>query len=231
MKLRAKIAITIIPLLFATIVVINLAFGLFFQNFVLALEDSQINTVKENISSYIREKKVKYIANANDWGHWDDTYWFVRGENDTFLRDNITESTFANLDLNFMIFTDLSGTPYYEKYYSFDEGAFSPFPGGFSDGFSDVFLYSQQGDDTFGIFQMGDGFYFVAATDITDSVMIEKSVGKMLIGKKIDSGILRAMEKISGCALGPIRKTDNPIRRLKAGSMLLTYFIPQRKAG
>ena len=223
MKLRTKIAITVIPFLLLTIVVINLAFGVFFQNFVLALEDSQINMVKENISSYLQEKKVKYIANANDWGHWDDSYTFVRGENETYIQDNITESTFTNLDLNFMIYTDMSGTHYYETYYSFDAAAFSSFPEDFSDGFSDVFLYSQQGDDTFGIFQMGDGYYFVAATDITDSAMIEKSVGKMLIGKKIDIGILGAMEKISGCTVESIRKTDNPNTAAEGGTLLLTY--------
>jgi PAS domain S-box-containing protein len=202
--------------------VINLAFGVFFQSFVLALEDSQINMAKENISSYIREKNVKYIANANDWGNWDDTYAFVHGKNETYIQDNITESTFINLDLSFMIYTDLSGTQYYKKYYSFEAGAFSSFPEGFLDGFSDVLRYSQQGDDTFGIFEMGDGFYFVAATDITDSDMIEKSAGKLLIGRKIDSGILNAMEKISGCTLGPLRKTDNPNPVAEGGALLLT---------
>ena len=221
MKLRTRIALTIIPIMLLTVILINIAFGLFFQNFVLALEDAQVATVKENISSYIREKMVKYTANANDWGHWDDTYLFVQGKNDTYIRDNITEATFDNLDLSFMVFTDLNGTPYYEKHYSFDEGAFTSFPDGFSDGISDVFRCSQQGDDTFGTFLLGDDFYFAATTDITDSIMIEKPIGKMLIGKKIDSGVIAAMEKISGSAMGPIRKSDSPAAAPEGETMQL----------
>ena len=209
MKLRTKLALTIIPILFLAIVLINLTFGFFFQNFVLALEDSQVNMVMENISSYIEERKNKYVAQANDWGHWDDTYLFIQGENDSYLRDNITEPTFANLDLSFMIFTDGNGTRYSEQYYSSEEGVFTSFPVGFMDSFSEIFLYSQQGDDTFGLFRMGDRFYFTAATDITDSNSTAKPLGKLLIGKMIDSSIISAMEKISGSTLISIRKTEN----------------------
>ncbi len=221
MKLRTRIALTIIPIMLLTVILINIAFGLFFQSFVLALEDAQVSTVKENISSYIREKMIKYTAIANDWGHWDDTYLFVQGKNDTYIRDNITEATFDNLDLSFMVFTDLAGTPNYEKHYSFDEGAFTSFPEGFLDGISDVFRCSKQGDDTFGTFLLGDDFYFVATTDITDSIMAEKSIGKMLIGKKIDSGIIDAMENISGSAMGPIRKSDSPAAAPEGETMQL----------
>ena len=105
MKLRTKIALRIIPIMFVAIVLMNLSFGVFFQDFVNMLEKAQVSAARESMASYIREKLDKYTANANDWGHWDDTYFFVRGENDTYLQDNITESTFANLELNFMIFT------------------------------------------------------------------------------------------------------------------------------
>ena len=219
MRLRTKLAFTIIPIMFLAIVMINLTFGYFFQNFVLALEESQVNMVKENISSYIEEKKVKYIANANDWGHWDDTYLFVQGENDTFLGDNITEPTFANLDLSFMIFTDESGMRYFEQYYSFEEGLFSSFPDGFMNNFGEISRYSQQGDDNFGIFQMGEQFYYIATTDITDSNSTVKPIGKMLIGKMIDRSIISAMEKISGSTLDSISKIENSSMAANAGTI------------
>ena len=220
MKLRTKIAITIIPIMLILVIGTNLAFGVFFQSFVLALEDSQINMAKENISSYIQEKKAKYIAHANDWGHWDDTYMFVWGENDAFIRDNIAESTFTNLDVSFMIYTDVNGKPYFQKYFSFDAVTFAEFPEGFFDGYADVFHYAQQMDDTFGIFEMGDGFYFVAMTDITDSIMIEQPIGKILLGRKIDGSILGSMGKISGSTLSPIRMTNNPNTEGEGGAVL-----------
>lgn len=210
MKQRTKIFLTILPLLLAGIVLINLFFGMFFEDFVLALEQSQVQAAKESVSSYISEKLAKYLANANDWGHWDDTFLFVRGENGAFVRDNITEETFRNLDLDFMVFTGPDGAIYHQQHYSFREKAFSPFPEGFMDGFRGVLEYSRQGDDAGGLFRMGDGFYFVAATDITDSIITEKPVGKMIIGKRIDGVISAEIEKISGCTLGPIRVTVKP---------------------
>lgn len=116
MKLRTKIALTIIPIMFAAIVSLNLSFGVFFQDFVNMLEKAQVSAARESMASYIGEKLDMYTANANDWGHWDDTYFFVLGSNDTYLQDNITESTFDNLDLNFMIFTGQDGSRVYETY-------------------------------------------------------------------------------------------------------------------
>ncbi len=190
MKLRIKIALTIIPILFAAIVLINLSFGVFFQNFVLALEKAQINSARESMASYIREKLDKYTANANDWGHWDDTYFFARGENDSYLQDNVTESTFANLDLNFMIFTRQDGSGVYETYYDMETAAFSSFPEEFIAGFDDVLGQSLKTDDLYGLFRFGENFYFTAATDITDSNSLQAPAGKMLIGRKIDGSIL-----------------------------------------
>lgn len=210
MKLRTKIALRIIPIMFAAIVLMNLSFGLFFQDFVKALENSQVSAAKESIASYIREKLDKYTANANDWGHWDDTYRFVQGMNDTYLQDNVTEPTFANLDLNFMIFTGQDGSRFHETYYSPDTEAFSSFPEDFMQGFNAVVEQSLTTDDLYGLFRFGDSFYFTAATDITDSNALQSRTGKMIIGRRIDGSILDAMEKISGCTLGSISQAVNP---------------------
>ena len=210
MKLRTKIALTIIPILFAAIVLMNLSFGVFFQDFVNMLEKAQVSAARESIASYIGEKLDKYTANANDWGHWDDTYFFVLGENDSYLQDNITESTFDNLDLNFMIFTGQDGSRVYETYYDMETAAFSSFPEDFMAGFDVVLGQALETDDLYGLFRFGEGFYFTAATDITDSNSLQAPAGKMLIGRKIDGSILAQMEKISGSTLGSISQAVNP---------------------
>ena len=210
MKLRTKIALRIIPIMFAAIVLMNLSFGVFFQDFVNMLEKSQVSAARESLASYIGEKLDKYTANANDWGHWDDTYFFVLGENDSYLQDNITESTFDNLDLNFMIFTGQDGSRVYETYYDMETAAFSSFPEDFMAGFDVVLGQALKTDDLYGLYRFGESFYFTAATDITDSNSLQAPAGKMLIGRKIDGSILAQMEKISGSTLGSISQAVNP---------------------
>ncbi len=208
MSLRNKIAITIIPILLIAIICINLAFGLFFQKFILTLEDSQVSLTKENISSYAQEKKSKYIGTANDWGHWDDTYQFVNGSFADYVSLNLPESTFQNLDLSFMIYQGEDESIFFKQYYDFDLKAFSDFPAGFFDNFQAVVQYAKNQDDAFGVFELGGSFYLAASTDITDSAIIKQPSGKLIIGRRIDDKIYQDIEKISGCTISGIQVVE-----------------------
>ena len=43
-------------------------------------------------------------ATVGDWAPWDDTYIFVEDRNEAYVESNLTVSTLANLQVNFMIF-------------------------------------------------------------------------------------------------------------------------------
>ena len=208
MKIKNKIAVTIIPVLILSIIFINIAFGVFFQNYVLENEKNQIHSSEFNISSYIYEKINKYAGAVNDWGHWDDTFNFINNQNNDYVDLNLMESTFSNLELNFMILINNDENIVYQQFYESDEEIFAEFPTSFSEDIVSVINFSKMAEDTSGILKIGENFYFIASTNITDSLMEEKANGLMIFGRQIDSMIIEDMEKISGCRISSINISD-----------------------
>jgi diguanylate cyclase (GGDEF)-like protein/PAS domain S-box-containing protein len=200
-KVRYKIAVSVIPILLISIVAINASFGLFFKNYMKKQENSQITTVTEGLSSYFRSEKETYLSTANDWAHWDDTYNFMAGKNPEYIEKNLFEDTFDNLNLSFLILLDANRKQIYGQFYGPDTG-FTDFPDGFSAAMTTA-EGSISGNGAFcGIFRLGGGYYFLAASGITDSLSEKAPVGKLVLGRRIDDGMLGKIADITGCSVG-----------------------------
>jgi diguanylate cyclase (GGDEF)-like protein/PAS domain S-box-containing protein len=187
-----------------SILLLNLAFGLFFQNYVLKQEDSQINTVKEGLSSYVIDRNTKYVGSVNDWGHWDDTYGFLDNNNAEYIEVNLSEATFVNLDLSFIILTDRDRFIQFKRFYSVENGTFTGFPVEFLAQIDRISDGSILNEGSSGILEIGDALYFVASTGVVDSLEQKPANGFMIIGRLIDSRIVKDMESITGCKVSSI---------------------------
>ena len=67
---------------------------------------------------------------ARDWSKWDETYEFVQDSNQDFIEANLMDSTLADLEVNLMIFLDLSGNEVFGKAYDLDREKVIPLPEG-----------------------------------------------------------------------------------------------------
>ena len=54
---------------------------------------------------------------ARDWSKWDDTYEFVQDSNQEYIDDNLMDSTLTDLEINLMVFLDLTGQEVFGKAY------------------------------------------------------------------------------------------------------------------
>ncbi|MCX7975622.1 MAG: HD domain-containing protein [Bellilinea sp.] len=53
------------------------------------------------------ERDLTFLSSvAADWGYWDETYWFIKGENPAFAAENLTPTTFEGLGVDVMLFYD-----------------------------------------------------------------------------------------------------------------------------
>ncbi len=197
MKTKTKIALFVIPSILIFILLINLLYGAFIRNFILQQEDSQLGSTKSTVASYMNEKENKYTGTVNDWAHWDDTYYFLQGKNDKYIQDNLMSSTFENLDINFVIYTDNKDSVLYRRFYDFYESKIASFPENFFDGFDDIISFSNLSENTFGIFQIAGMYYFIAATDVTNSLETQPKNGRMYIGRQIDTEMISALGSIT----------------------------------
>ncbi len=83
-----------------------------------------IGLILDNINSEFASLET----NTLDWGKWDDTYAFARGENPTFVKEYLAKNTYDVLHLNFIVITDTGGTIIYGQSYNFTDSSFSPLP-------------------------------------------------------------------------------------------------------
>lgn len=82
----------ILPILTACIILLNITYGLFFQNFILSEEQRQIKAIQNNLSAYISDNHNEYIGRVNDWSHWDDTYAFLNESYPEYKEINIIKT-------------------------------------------------------------------------------------------------------------------------------------------
>jgi diguanylate cyclase (GGDEF)-like protein/PAS domain S-box-containing protein len=222
LKIRNKIAITLLPIVMASVIVANIIFGLFFQRSIRNQEQNQISSARVNIASFINEQSKYYNGVVYHWGHSDDTYVFVDDRNSDYIDINQSESAYYNLGVSFNIILDSDGALVYKQYYSVDDEKFTNFPDGFFDSFEAVSGYSDFSGDVFGIFELADRFYFISTTFVTDTEDLKPANGRLFIGRHIDDSIVKKMEEISGCRLVSIETPGGPAIRSNTEAVVIS---------
>jgi diguanylate cyclase (GGDEF)-like protein len=197
-------------------ILVNIAFGVFFQHFIKQQEDYQIDIAKDSLASYISDKIVKGQGNVNDRGHWDETYHFIETTNEEYIQTNLIESTFENLDLSFIIIIDGDDNVIYQQYYSLEKDEFAQFPSNFHVT-SSLISFLKLEKDISSMIEIGGNYYFISSTDVTDSTMTKTANGKMIIGRELDSGIRENIEAITGCKIKSISILENSASVSKDG--------------
>lgn len=208
MSIKSKILFAVIPLILLSVILSNVAFWLFTRDYIQQQEDTQVHVATESVSSYIYEKIDNYLGTVNDWAHWDDTSEFVRGRNPEYIELNLNQSTFENLDLSFLMFVDQEGQIYHSLYYSPKDGAFLSFPTDFGANTADILTYASLSADVSFLTKIGDDYYFLAASEITDSTAASLPTGRLIIGRIVDENILRTIEAISGANIMGLYSVD-----------------------
>lgn len=229
MKVKNKILLTVIPVIILFAMLMNIVFGIFFQNFVILQEENQIKTATDSLSTYISERLVNGQGNVKDWGNWDDTYYFIENENPDYISGNLTDTTFNNLDLNFIIIVNADNDIVYQQYFSLEENEFSEFPVKFNIKDNQI-LFSKLQPFTSSIMKIGDIYYFVSSTDVTDSAMTLPANGILIMGRECDSSIIEKVETITGWEYSSVNNLEN-FESIADGSVISTLsktYSPSR---
>ncbi len=80
------------------------------------LEQQWVHQSLQQVLNALASDLANLESKASDWSAWDETYAFVQDQNPAYL-DNLTDATFANLNLNLMVLIDVSGKIVYARYY------------------------------------------------------------------------------------------------------------------
>ena len=115
MTLRKKI------LLIIAVTFLSLLTILYFtsQNILLGsfakLEEQNVHQNVERVLSALSKDLSSLDATAGDWAGWDDTYAFIEDANTDYIKSNLIDGTFTELNLNLMLFINSSGRTVFSK--------------------------------------------------------------------------------------------------------------------
>ena len=197
MKIRNKITIIIITITFAFVFLSNSIFSYFFSNYLENQENAQINSISRSVESFFIEKIIRYQGNVIDYSHWDDSYDFINNINrQKYIDSNLVEDTFSNLEVNFIFYVGEDNSIIYKQYYDNTNKKFTQFPAKLAESI-EKFIRASKSEDISKILKLGDQFYFVATSDITDSSKVKKSKGRMLIGSLIDEKMVIKLKEMN----------------------------------
>jgi len=201
MSIRKKIIVILVPAISVLIAILNYIFGIFFNHYLLEQESAQAAAACDNLQNYMRGKTADYQGTANDWAHWDDTYEFINGDSPDYVDLNMMADTFHDLDISFMFFMRSDGSLLLEKCYDFGSEDFSSFSEQFITDFEQIDFSAADTGDLSSVYLIDGSYYFVAASDITDSLQVKASNGKLIIGRFIDAPIIGELEDLAGGTL------------------------------
>jgi sensor domain CHASE-containing protein len=84
--------------------------------------DLESESVSENVGRVLNQfnqENINLEAVASDWSMWDDTYFFVEDKNEIFIQSNLNYESYEDLNINFMLFYNNSGTLVFSRAYDF----------------------------------------------------------------------------------------------------------------
>jgi diguanylate cyclase (GGDEF)-like protein/PAS domain S-box-containing protein len=228
MQIKWKATIFVCVIILFTVGFANFAFRQFFFQYVHEQETAQVNMIKESVASYVNEKITRYGGSVNDWAHWSDPYEFMEGNDPDFVESNMPDTTFQDLGINFMIFAFNDRTIKDMRYYSYSENSFTTMPDEFQASLEDLLDVAWLSDDISCLIKIGNSFYFVASSTITDNERLLPSNGRLIFGKLIDLNVISDIERTIDCDLtiSPMETAD---ASLASGQVSLQGYVIDKK--
>ena len=82
------------------VVLIHILLNTVMMSSIDQLEEKNVGKNIERAVNAIEQQELILAATTKDWAAWDDTYEFVQDRNQEYLKSNIYEDVFVNLNLN-----------------------------------------------------------------------------------------------------------------------------------
>ncbi|MEP0870025.1 PAS domain S-box protein [Trichocoleus desertorum AS-A10] len=172
----------------------------------LEAEDTQRN-VERAIDAFDAEiDKLNFTV--HDWAEWNDTYQFVQDGNSTYLTANLNAATITRLQVNLMLYTQLSGKTIFGK--SFDSKtqhltAIPPSIQSYLAAHPSLLQPPSATNRLAGVVLLPEGPMLVASSLILTGEGKGPAQGTLLMGRYLDSATVQRLANITHLSLTAYR--------------------------
>ncbi|MBI6872581.1 CHASE4 domain-containing protein [Clostridium aciditolerans] len=174
------------------------------------LENEYIQNNVYEAMSVLKDDVVALNISVSDWSNWDDTYEFIEDKNYQYIRSNLGDSIFTQLDINSIIFINYSGNIVFSKGYDLENKKPFDIPDDFKKiVLSDNFFNRLNSDHNVnGIIMTSQGPSLVAAKPILHSDGSGTSRGFVVMSKYLNYDEIKRISHTTGLSLD-IKKIYN----------------------
>ena len=199
LKIRNRTLVILATTFICLFVLLAVTTGSIIEDSFSSLEEREVATNVFRAKASIDSRTNHLLATAKDWGQWSDTYEFMQGDS-SYIDNNLDVESLANLQIDMMLFYDISGNLYYAAgvdHHTYEEREISA---AFIDHvnkehllFSEPSLQKQLS----GIISTPEGPMMVGTSAITASPSEETVAGTVVIAKFLDPEFVEEMEKMT----------------------------------
>lgn len=202
--LRKTLIIIGLMFLSVIIVVFFIARTMLLDDFA-EMEDSATRQNTERAMNVINAKLDTLEQITNDWAAWDDSYDFIADANEDYIETNLTDETFTTLELNLIMFIDISGNIIYEKAFDLEKESETTT----SDALYEHIdpnddLLNHKGDTTSsikGVMLLSEEPLLFASQPILTSEDQGPILGTLIMGRYLDDTLLQEMSELADLSL------------------------------
>lgn len=196
--LRRKVLVLFGLIFLATAAIPNLVAWHFILQGYRDLEEDRIREDLSRATDALSREAENLDLTVRDWAFWDDTYAFVAHPDPAYVQVNLTESTFQELNVQAIVFLDVSGRVVYAKGAGLEAERESPVPHGlFSHLRSESPLLEtiSNVEGVYGLLLLPEGPFIVSSEPILTSDMEGPPRGALIMARMLDE---EEMGRITG---------------------------------
>ncbi len=192
-SLNQKILWSIIGVIILSLIAILIVSKTIVLKGFAALEEKQVQTNLRRAEKCIESELEDLAKLCGDWAPWDDARDFVLGKDPNFATSELTNSTIANLNINFIIFTDTSGKILCIKEIDLDkeefiEPNFALIENILSN--KSLLTMSEPEDSNSGFIIFQDSITMIAAQPISSNTLEKPISGTLIMGRYFNDDVL-----------------------------------------
>lgn len=126
MKLRRKLLIFMTTAVICAVAVLYSTLYTILEAQFVKIEAEEMRRDVNRALAALTDETVALDTIVEDWATWDDTYAFVADADQSYIDSNFVDSTFTNLQVNFVFLINTSGAIVYSKGFSLEQEIAQP---------------------------------------------------------------------------------------------------------
>jgi len=199
--MRLQMKVTLAMLLAVALITFTNAAVLWYAIYpsYLALEEEEAERNIARVHSVLDEDVAALARIVTDWAAWDDTYQFIDGRKPSFVQDNLTATSLANLSVSLLYAEDTARRPVLTTAFDRAEGSVDTAAldaaGGFAAAARPLIDRAWAAGEASGLVLADGGLFMAAARGIQPSDRGAPANGVLVFARAVDDEVAESLRR------------------------------------